>query len=74
VHIADVTHFIHPGTGLDQEASNRGTTVYLTDRRIDMVPPLLSSNLCSLMSNVDRYMLILYFMVDLKLTSVSRKR
>lgn len=54
VHIADVSHFIHSGTALDQEAANRGTTVYLTDKRIDMVPPLLSSNLCSLMSNVDR--------------------
>ncbi|XP_048589574.1 exosome complex exonuclease RRP44 [Nematostella vectensis] len=55
VHIADVTHFIQPGTALDEEAANRGTTVYLTDQRIDMVPELLSSNLCSLRSNVDRY-------------------
>jgi hypothetical protein len=37
VHIADVSHFIRPGTAIDQEAANRGTTVYLTDRRIDMV-------------------------------------
>ena len=48
VHIADVSHFIRPGTAIDQEAANRSTTVYLTDRRIDMVPELLSSNLCSL--------------------------
>lgn len=54
VHIADVTHFITPGTALDDEAGNRGTTVYLTDKRIDMVPGLLSSDLCSLRSNVDR--------------------
>lgn len=54
VHIADVTHFIRPGTALDAEAANRGTTVYLTDKRIDMVPALLSSDLCSLRSNVDR--------------------
>ncbi|KAF6039600.1 DIS3 [Bugula neritina] len=54
VHIADVTHFVRPGTALDLEAANRGTTVYLTDRRIDMVPELLSSNLCSLRSNVER--------------------
>ncbi|GFN79180.1 exosome complex exonuclease rrp44, partial [Plakobranchus ocellatus] len=45
VHIADVSHFIRPGNALDQEAANRGTTVYLTDKRIDMVPDLLSSNL-----------------------------
>lgn len=54
VHIADVTHFIRPGTALDDEAANRATTVYLTDKRIDMVPGLLSSDLCSLRSNVDR--------------------
>uniref|UniRef100_A0A6I8R570 Exosome complex exonuclease RRP44 n=2 Tax=Xenopus tropicalis TaxID=8364 RepID=A0A6I8R570_XENTR len=54
VHIADVSHFIRPGNALDQESSNRGTTVYLCDKRIDMVPELLSSNLCSLRSNVDR--------------------
>ncbi|XP_041376230.1 exosome complex exonuclease RRP44-like [Gigantopelta aegis] len=54
VHIADVSHFIRPGTAIDKEAASRGTTVYLTDMRIDMVPDLLSSNLCSLRSNVDR--------------------
>uniref|UniRef100_A0A3Q2Z4C4 Protein DIS3 homolog n=1 Tax=Hippocampus comes TaxID=109280 RepID=A0A3Q2Z4C4_HIPCM len=55
VHIADVTHFIRPGNALDKEAANRGTTVYLCGKRIDMVPELLSSNLCSLRSNVDRF-------------------
>ncbi|ESO98220.1 hypothetical protein LOTGIDRAFT_114650 [Lottia gigantea] len=54
VHIADVSHFIRPGTALDDEAANRGTTVYLTDKRIDMVPELLSSNLCSLRCDVER--------------------
>ncbi|XP_075055918.1 exosome complex exonuclease RRP44 [Mixophyes fleayi] len=54
VHIADVSHFIRPGNALDQESSNRGTTVYLCEKRIDMVPELLSSNLCSLRSEVDR--------------------
>ncbi|KAK7901150.1 hypothetical protein WMY93_017919 [Mugilogobius chulae] len=54
VHIADVSHFIRPGNALDQEAANRGTTVYLCGKRIDMVPELLSSNLCSLRSNVER--------------------
>jgi len=55
VHIADVSHFIRPGTAIDKEAANRSTTVYLTDRRIDMVPELLSSNLCSLRGNVERF-------------------
>ena len=54
VHIADVSHFIRPGTSLDKEAANRGTTVYLADQRIDMVPELLSSNLCSLREGEER--------------------
>lgn len=55
VHIADVTHFVKPGTALDAEATARGTTVYLVDRRIDMLPGLLGTNLCSLKGNVDRF-------------------
>ncbi|CAD7093571.1 unnamed protein product [Hermetia illucens] len=55
VHIADVSHFIRPGTALDKEASLRATTVYLVDKRIDMVPELLSSNLCSLLGGVERF-------------------
>ncbi len=54
VHIADVTHFVRPNTALDLEARERGTTVYLTDRRIDMLPVLLSGNLCSLRGGEDR--------------------
>uniref|UniRef100_A0A8C9NJX7 DIS3 homolog, exosome endoribonuclease and 3'-5' exoribonuclease n=1 Tax=Serinus canaria TaxID=9135 RepID=A0A8C9NJX7_SERCA len=57
VHIADVSHFIRPGNALDEESVKRGTTVYLCEKRIDMVPELLSSNLCSLRSNVDRLLL-----------------
>ena len=55
VHIADVGHFIRAGTPIDLEAANRSTTVYLTDRRIDMVPELLSSDLCSLRGGVERF-------------------
>lgn len=54
VHIADVSYFVQPNSALDQEAANRGTTVYLSDRRIDMIPGLLSSNLCSLVEHQDR--------------------
>ncbi|KAF6200952.1 hypothetical protein GE061_005399 [Apolygus lucorum] len=54
VHIADVSHFIRPGTNIDKEAAHRATTVYLTDQRIDMVPDLLSSNLCSLRGGEER--------------------
>ncbi|PIA18366.1 RNB-domain-containing protein [Coemansia reversa NRRL 1564] len=54
VHIADVTNFVKPGTAMDVEAAYRSTTVYLVDRRIDMLPELLGTNLCSLRSAVDR--------------------
>jgi exosome complex exonuclease DIS3/RRP44 len=54
VHIADVSHFVKPETAMDLEAQRRGTTVYLVDKRIDMLPSLLGTNLCSLRSNVDR--------------------
>ncbi|XP_035719355.1 exosome complex exonuclease RRP44-like isoform X1 [Vespa mandarinia] len=54
VHIADVSYFIKPGTALDKEAALRGTTVYLVDKRISMIPELLSNNLCSLRENEDR--------------------
>ncbi|KAK4872641.1 hypothetical protein RN001_014670 [Aquatica leii] len=55
VHIADVSHFIRPGTALDIEAASRATTVYLVNKRIDMVPDLLSSNLCSLRGGEERF-------------------
>ena len=47
--------FFRPGTAIDREAADRSTSVYLTDRRIDMVPELLSSNLCSLRGGVERF-------------------
>ncbi|KAG5623142.1 hypothetical protein H5410_008360 [Solanum commersonii] len=54
VHIADVTNFVHPGTPLDGEASQRGTSVYLVERRIDMLPKPLTEDICSLRSDVER--------------------
>ena len=55
VHIADVSHFVKIGNAMDREASMRGTTVYLVDRRIDMLPMLLGTDLCSLKPYVDRF-------------------
>jgi exoribonuclease II len=52
--IADVSHFVHAETPMDSEAAARGTTVYLVDRRIDMLPSLLGTNLCSLRPHVER--------------------
>ncbi|UKK00338.2 exosome complex exonuclease rrp44 [Theileria orientalis] len=64
VHIADVTHFVHEGSNLDREASQRCTTVYLVDRRTDMLPKLLTTNLCSLMENVNRLTFSVYWEID----------
>jgi exosome complex exonuclease DIS3/RRP44 len=55
VHIADVSHFVKPNNAMDKEASIRGTTVYLVDKRIDMLPMLLGTDLCSLKPYVERY-------------------
>lgn len=55
VHIADVSNFVKPNTAMDTEASARGTTVYLVDKRIDMLPMLLGTDLCSLKPYVERY-------------------
>lgn len=54
VHIADVTYFVEHNSQLDLEAQARGTTFYLVDRRFDMLPSLLSSDLCSLHGGIDR--------------------
>lgn len=54
MHIADVTHFVKAGAEIDKEAARRCTTVYMVDRRTDMLPSLLTENLCSLVSGVDR--------------------
>jgi exosome complex exonuclease DIS3/RRP44 len=53
VHIADVTHFVHPDSALDKEAAHRATSTYLVERRLDMLPGLLTTELCSLRSNED---------------------
>eukprot|EP00584_Thalassiosira_punctigera_P006948 CAMPEP_0172528152 /NCGR_PEP_ID=MMETSP1067-20121228/2630_1 /TAXON_ID=265564 ORGANISM="Thalassiosira punctigera, Strain Tpunct2005C2" /NCGR_SAMPLE_ID=MMETSP1067 /ASSEMBLY_ACC=CAM_ASM_000444 /LENGTH=1190 /DNA_ID=CAMNT_0013312021 /DNA_START=26 /DNA_END=3598 /DNA_ORIENTATION=+ len=55
VHIADVTHYVEAGTAIDLEAANRSTSTYLVNKRLDMLPSLLTTDLCSLKGNVDRF-------------------
>ncbi len=54
IHIADVSHYVQIKTELDKEALKRGTSVYLVDRTIPMLPRVLSDDLCSLLPHVDR--------------------
>lgn len=64
VHIADVTHFLRPGTALDREAFERSTSVYLVDRVAPMLPEMLSNDLCSLNPNEDKFCFTASFTFD----------
>jgi ribonuclease R len=66
VHIADVSHFVRPGSELDREARERSFSVYLVDRTIPMLPEILSNNLCSLNPNVDRFAFSAVFDIEKK--------
>ncbi len=66
VHIADVSHYVLPGTLLDDEAYERGTSVYLVDRVVPMLPEVLSNDVCSLRPNEDKYTFSAVFELDEK--------
>ena len=64
VHIADVSHYVRSGKPLDREALKRGTSIYLVDRVIHMLPTTLSENLCSLQANKDRLAVSVFMDID----------
>lgn len=64
VHIADVSHYVIPGTVLDDEAYERGTSVYLVDRVVPMLPEVLSNDVCSLRPHEDKFTFSAVFELD----------
>ena len=72
VHIADVSHYVKPGTPIDVEAQLRGTSVYFPDRAVPMLPVELSTDVCSLRPDEDRLVLSALLEIDSKGDVVSQ--
>lgn len=64
VHIADVSHFVKPNTALDRDARKKATSVYLVQRAVPMLPPVLSEQLCSLNPGQERLAFTVIFTMD----------
>ena len=66
IHVADAAHFIKPNSLVDREAKKRGTGVYLMNRAVNMLPPRLSSDICSLSPGEERFTVSVVFQVDIE--------
>ena len=64
IHVADVAHFVKPNSLVDREAKKRGTSVYLTNRIVNMLPPRISAELCALLPGEDRLTFSVVFRVN----------
>jgi ribonuclease R len=73
IHIADVSHYVRPGTPVDLEAVARGTSVYLVDRTIPMLPPVLSNDVCSLNPGGARFAVSAFVSLDSEGRIVGRR-
>lgn len=73
VHIADVTHFVRPKSALDREARERGTSVYLVDKVIPMLPEQLSNGVCSLRPDEDRLAFSAFLTFDSRGKMIARR-
>ena len=73
VHIADVSHYVRPGSALDREASRRGNSVYLPDRVVPMLPEQLSNGVCSLRPDEDRLAFSAFLTLDGRGTVIKRR-
>ena len=73
VHIADVSHFVTPGSPLDKEAYRRSTSVYLVDKVVPMLPEQLSNGVCSLVPGEDRLAFSAFLTFDAKGNCIARK-
>lgn len=72
VHVADVSHYVTPGTILDDEAYERATSVYLVDRVVPMLPEILSNNACSLRPLEEKYTFSVVFEINTKAEVVNQ--
>ncbi|MEQ3655458.1 MAG: ribonuclease R [Dokdonia sp.] len=73
IHIADVSHYVKPGTILDDEAYERATSVYLVDRVVPMLPEILSNGACSLRPNEEKYTFSAVFEIDPQTANIKKQ-